>query len=321
VQRREFLGSIAAATCLSATRGVAADKPFRVGIASLVNGRTAPQFVAFEQRLKELDAAAGQVLAIDFVDLNGDAGRYPAAMQELVSRGVDVLLAPGQEIALKAAQAAGGTIPIVMVAIDYDPVARGYVQNLARPGGNITGVYLDTIEFAAKRAEVLKETVPNLTRIVVFWDAIARDSFTATVPAIAALGLKVLPVEFHDPPYDYEAALATAAPEPGDALLCMMSPYFFHDREELDRLAIRNRLPSMCGAVDSGGLIAYAPSLNSIFRSAADYVDKIRKGAKPAELPIEQPTRFKLVVNLKIAKQIGLTIPPLILARADEVIE
>jgi putative tryptophan/tyrosine transport system substrate-binding protein len=122
-------------------------------------------------------------------------------------------------------------------------------------------------------------------------------------------------------PYDYEAALATAAPEPGDAFLCMLSPYLFHDREELDELAIRHHQPSMCGGVDSGGLIAYAPSLNAIFRRAAEYVDKIRWGAKAAELPIELPTRFKLVVNLKMAKALDLTLSPLILAQADEVIK
>jgi putative tryptophan/tyrosine transport system substrate-binding protein len=296
----------------------ATDKPFRVGIASLVNPRSS-QFVAFEQRLRELEV--GQSLAIDFMLLDGQAERCPAAMQELVRGGADVLLAPGQEIALKAARSATQTIPIVMVAIDYDPVALGYVRGLARPGDNVTGVYLDTIELVAKRAQLFKETVPGISRLIVFWDAISGDTFKAAVPAAQALGLKLQSVELRNPPYDYEAALATATPGPADALLCMQSPFFFHDIAELDALAIRHRLPSLCGGLDSGGLIAYAPSLNASFRAAAEYVDKIRKGAKPGDLPIEQPTRFKLVVNLKMAKALGVTIPSIILARADEVIE
>jgi putative tryptophan/tyrosine transport system substrate-binding protein len=321
MRRRDLLAVVGGAAAFPTFVAAAADKPFRVGIVSLVNDRSSLQFVAFEQRLRELEPAAGQDLTIDFTVLDGHADRFPTAMQEQVQRGADVLLAPGQEVALKAARAATQTIPIVMVAINYDPVALGYVQSLARPGANITGVYLDTIEFAAKRAQLLREAAPGTTRFIVFWDAVGRDSFEATVPAAQALGLKVQSVELRHPPYDYEAALAAAAPGPGDALLCMPSPYFFHDLKELDALAIRHHLPSMCGGVDSGGLIAYAPSLNAIFRSAAEYVDKIRRGAKPAEMPIELPTRFKLVVNLKMAKALDLTLPPLILAQADEVIE
>jgi putative ABC transport system substrate-binding protein len=321
VNRREFLGALGGAAAFPMFPAGAAEKPFRVGIASLVNPRSASQFVAFEERLRELATAAGQDLAIDFTLLDGHAERYPAAMQELVERGADALLAPGQEVALKAARSATQTIPIVMVAVDYDPMALGYVQSMARPGGNITGVYLSLIDLAAKRAQLLKEAVPGLTRLIVFWDAVGHDSFKATLPAAQALGLKVQSVELRDPPYDYEAALAATAPGPGDALTCMLSPYFLHDREQLDELAIRHRLPSMCGGVDSGGLLAYGPSLNAMFRSAAEYVDKIRRGANPATLPIEQPTRFKLVVNLKVAAALGVTIPPLIIARADEVIE
>lgn len=322
--RRRHLLSLAGCTALAwplSARTEEAGRTYRVGIASLVNPRSSSQFVAFEQRLRELEAAAGQDAEIDFTLLDGHADRFPAAMKELVARGADVLLAPGQEVALMAAQAATRTIPIVMIAIDYDPVALGYAQSLARPGGNITGVYLNTIELAAKRVQLLTETVPGITRLIVFWDAVGRDSYKATVPAAQALGLKLQSVELRNPPYDYEAALATASPGPGDALLCTLSPFFYHDLQQLDELAIRHGLPSLSGGVDSGGLIAYAPSLNAMFRTAAGYVDRIRKRAKPGELPIEQPTRFKLVVNLKMAKALGLTVPPLILARADEVVE
>lgn len=321
IGRRDFVAFVAGAAALRPLAAAAAAKQFRVGIASLVNGRSSPQFAAFEQKLRELEGAAAEELTIDFELLDARPERFPAAMQGLVRRGADVLLASGQEIALKAARAATRTIPIVMIAIDYDPVALGYVESLARPGGNITGVYLNTIELAAKRPQLLKETVPGIRRLIVFWDAIGRDSFSATVPAAKALGLELKPVEFRDPPYDYAAALAGASPIQGDALLSMPSPYFFHDRQKLDDLAKQNRLPAIFGGFNSGGLIAYAPSLNAMFRIAAEYVDKIRKGAKPADLPIEEPTRFKLVVNLNMARAIGVTVPVLILTRADEVID
>jgi putative tryptophan/tyrosine transport system substrate-binding protein len=323
MRRRAVLALAGAALTGALPSGppLAAEKPFRVGIASLVNPRTAPQFVAFEERLRQLVSAAGRELTIDFLVLDGDTERYPAAMRELASRQPDVLIAPGPEVSLKAAREVTQTIPIVMVGVDYDAVAHGYVQSLAHPGGNITGVYLNTVNVAAKRVEILKDTVPDTRRLIVFWDASGRDSFQVTGPAAQALGLRVEPVEFRDPPYDYERALAAASPAPGDALLCMLSPYFFHDRQQLDELALRYKLPSMCGGVDSGGLIAYSASLNSLFRDAADYVDKIRQGAKPGDLPIQEPTRFKLVLDLRFAKALGLTIPPLILARADEVIE
>jgi putative tryptophan/tyrosine transport system substrate-binding protein len=321
MQRRNFIAFLGGAAAFRSHAILAADKPFRVGIASLVSPRSAPQFQAFEQRLRELESADGQDFTVDFELLDGNADSFPDAMLGLIQRGADVLLASGQEVALRAARAATRTTPIVMVAIDYDPVALGYVQSLSRPGGNITRVYFNTIETAAKRAQLLKEAVPSTARLIVFWDAISADTFRATVAAAQPLGLNLQPVELRNPPYDYEAALATAAPSPNDALLCMQSPFFFHDRDELDALAVRHKLPSICGGVDSGGLLAYAPSLNAMFRTAAEYVHKIRNGAKPAERPIQQPTRYKLVVNLRMAKALGVTIPPSILARADEVVE
>lgn len=159
-----------------------AKEPFRVGIASLVNGRSAPQFIAFEERLRQLMSSAGGEPAIDFMLLGGDATRYPVAMQELASRKPDVLVAPGPEISLKAAHEATQTIPIVMIGVDYDPVARGYVHSLAHPGGNITGVYLNTVELAGKRVEMLKETAPGANRLIVFWDAVGKIASSRPKP-------------------------------------------------------------------------------------------------------------------------------------------
>jgi ABC-type uncharacterized transport system substrate-binding protein len=321
MRRRDLVAALGVAIAFRAVPAMPAEKTFRVGIASLINPRDAPQFIAFEQRLRELAAAAGQDVAVDFILLGGHADRYPAAMQELASRKPDVIVAPGPEVSLNAARAATQTIPIVMVGVDYDPVTRGYVQSMARPGGNITGVYLNTVEVAAKRVEMLRETVPSISRLIVFWDTAGKDSVEPTEAAARMLGLELRLIEFSDPPYDYEKLLAGVVPGPSDALLCTLSPYFFHDRQQLDELALRHKLPSMCGGVASGGLIAYSASLNALFRNAAEYADKIRQGAKPSELPIQQPTRFKLVVDLRFAKAIGVTIPPLILAQADEVIE
>lgn len=322
MHRRAILGLVGAILASVLPADVfAADKPFRVGVASLVNPRSAPQFVAFEERLWQLMSATGRELVVDFMVLDGDAERYPTAMRELAGRQPDVLVAPGPEVSLKAARAATQTIPIVMVAVDYDAVALGYAQSFARPGGNITGVYINSVDIAAKRAEMLKEAVPGATRFIMLWDAAGADTMKASIPAAKALGMEMQAVELRDLPYDYEKALASASPRPGDVLLCSNSPYFFHDRQQLDELALRYKLPSMCGGVDSGGLIAYSASLNGLFRNAAEYVDKIRLGTKPSDLPIQRPTRFKLVLDLKVAKALGLTIPPSILARADEVIE
>jgi len=303
--------------------GAEPTKMFRVGIAALANPRSAPFFVAFEERLRELGYIEGKTLAVDFLPTEGKIERLPAAMEELVRRKVDVIVAGGAEVTLKAAKQATATIPIVMIAVDFDPVALGYIRSLARPGGNITGVFLQPVELAAKRVDLLKQTIPDIARAIVFWDATSADQFEAVTTAAQSLNLPLKSVELRDPPYDYDSALGGANPQPGDALLFLSSSFFFRDRDRLAEFLLRYRLPSMVGASwrDAGGLISYGPSVVGMWRLAADYVDKILKGAKPADMPVEQPTRFELVVNLKTAKALGITIPPAILARADEVIE
>ena len=323
MRRREVFGLVLLAT-IRCAQAQGLSKVFRISVVSPINLRSAPQFLAFEDRLRELGYVEGRNLTIEFLYLEGRLERYPEAMAELLRRQVDVVIAGGQEAALKAAKEATSTIPIVVVAIDYDPLARGYIAGLAQPGGNVTGVVLNQIELTGKRLELLKEAVPSATRILVLWDSVSADQFLATRTVAAKLNLPLVSLELRDPPYDYALALAGADGKSGDALLAMTSPFFFRDRARLADLALQHRLPSVFVLrehTDAGGLMSYAPSLTGMYRRAADYVDRIAKGAKPVDLPVEQPTHFELAINLKTARALALSIPPTLLARADEVIE
>jgi putative tryptophan/tyrosine transport system substrate-binding protein len=284
-----------------------------------------PGYRAFVQQLLALGYEEGRNLRIDFVQLDStNADRSFAMAAELVGRGVDVIRAGGTEVVLKSAAAVTRTVQIVMVATDYDPLARGYVRSLARPGGNVTGVFMQQIELTPKRLEFLTQAVPDLARVVVLWDRFSADQFEAAREAARSLKIPLDGIEFADPPYDYERALAGVEGGHRDVLLQMTSPLFIQDRQRFPAVALDHRLPSMFPFrqwVDAGGLMSYGASLTDMNRLAADYIDRIAKGAKPADLPVQQPTKFELVVNLKTAKTLGLTIPQSIIARADEVIE
>jgi putative tryptophan/tyrosine transport system substrate-binding protein len=303
-------------------------KVLRVGIVTPTDlGSPSATRAAFAERLEELGYKEGHNLVIDVVELGRE--QFPVAMAELVRRPVDVIVAWGPETALKAVRAATDTIPIVIIAVDYDPIAKGYVSSLARPGGNITGVFFQQIELTAKRLELLKGAVPDPARVIFLWDKISADQLEPARAAASSLNLPLDSVELRDPPYDYERALAGTDGARRDVLLMPASPFFGADRARLVEAALRHRLPSMfvrrrfvqSEHADADGLMSYGPSDTVMYRLAADYVDRISKGAKPADLPVEQPTKFELVVNLKTAKALALTIPQSILARADEVIE
>jgi putative ABC transport system substrate-binding protein len=289
-------------------------------------GRSWPNWVAFEDELRHAGYTDGRNIAIDYIWRSVELS--PPALTEAIAaalgRGAEVIIAYGPERTLAAAIAATHTIPIVMVAIDYDPLAKGYIASLAHPGGNVTGVFLQQIELSAKRLDLFKGALPDMRRVAILWDRISADRYEAARKAAAVLGIAAVSLEFHDAPYDYERALAEAGVGPGDGLLVMTSPLFAVDRERLPRLALDLALPSMFTSrsyVEPGGLMSYGADGNAMARLAARYVDKVLKGAKPADLPVEQPTRFELVINLKTAQNLGLTIPPSFLARADEVIE
>ncbi len=289
------------------------------------NSRSLPQWVAFDRRLRELGDIDGANVAIDFVvHAEMTLPELKNALIERIRRGAGVIVAAGPERMLKAAMEATRDVPIVMIAIDFDPLAKGYIAGLARPGGNVTGIFLRQLELASKRLELFREAVPNMARIVVFWDAFSADQLAAVRTTAATMGQPLLPVELREPPYDYERALSAVGVSPGDGLMVMSSPFFGRDAGRLAALGLRDHLPAMYAGrptVDAGGLIYYGTKQSGVFRLAAEYVDKLLKGAKPADLPVQQPDRFELVVNLKTANALGLTIPTLLLARADEVIE
>jgi ABC-type uncharacterized transport system substrate-binding protein len=324
MRRREFitlLGGAAAAWPLAA-RAQQAPAILRVGVAS-VQPRSTAIYVAFLQRMAELGYEEGKNFVFDYVQVPNIEG-YERGYQKLAGR-VDIFFASGPEMGLKSALAAAGTQPIVMVAVDYDPLARGYVTSLARPTGNLTGIFFQQIELTAKRLQLVKEAFPEVQAVPVFWDRISADQWRAAQSAAAGLGLRLVGIEFREQPYDYERAVAQVPSEGRRVLIVLTSPVFaVPDRARLPDFALRHRLASMFSLrefVNVGGFMSYGASFTAMFRRAAEYVDRIARGAKPADLPIEQPTKFELVINLKTAKALDLAIPDKFLALADEVIE
>jgi putative ABC transport system substrate-binding protein len=267
----------------------------------------------------------GQNLRMEFRTAEGQLTRLPALAAELVRLPVDVLVAIGPEAVLRAARDATSMIPIVMAALDYDPIALGYIAGLPRPGGNITGVVLQQLEVTGKRLALLKEALPQLTRIAVLWDEHSADQFSAAEEAAQGLGVQVHALALPQPPADdFEGAFAAAAGEGAEALMVLRSPRFYAARTRLIALAAQHRLPATYPSrlyVDAGGLMAYGASAVDMGRHAADAVDRLLKGRKPADLPVEQPMKFEFVINLKTAQALGLTIPSLVLFQADEVIK
>jgi putative ABC transport system substrate-binding protein len=323
MRRREFitlLGGAAVAWPLAARTQSPAI--LRVGMVS-AQPRSSSISVALVQRLAELGYEQGRNLVFEFIQA-AKFEEYMPAYQELVRRGSGILVASGTEVALKSALAVTRTLPVVMTAIDYDPFARGYVASLARPGGNVTGIFFQQIELMPKRLQVVTEAFPDLRAATVFWDAASVDQWQAAERAASALGLRLFGSELREQPYDYEQALARAPSDHRGCLFVMTSPFFFRDQARLAKFALRHRTPSVFAFrewVDAGGLLSYGPSITGMYRRAADYVDRIARGAKPADLPIEQPTKFELVLNLKTAKAIGIATVTALLLRADEVIE
>ena len=282
-----------------------------------------PNVEAFRRGLQELGYIEGKNILVEYRYIEGKRDRVPSLVAELVQLKVDVLVSPNLP-SIRAAKQATKTIPIVMV-INWDPVAEGLIDSLARPGGNITGLSRLTRDLSGKRLELLKEVVPGISRVGVLDDADAQLKAVKDYQAAGrALKIQLQSLEIRGPNPDLEGAFQAAVKSRIRALIATQITVLLPYTEKIADLAIKNRLPLMFetgSSVEAGGLMSYAASDADLFRRAAIYVDKILKGAKPAELPVEQPTKFELVINLKTAKQIGLVIPPNVLARADRVIK
>jgi putative ABC transport system substrate-binding protein len=322
MRRRQFLGAIGGVAAWPfAGHAQQATRVLRVATAN-AQPRTAPQWIAFVQRMAELGYREGENFTYDHVQIQNAAG-WEAGYRAIVAQKPDIVLAAGPESSLKAALAAADGLPVVMIAVDYDPLAKGYVQSLSRPSGSITGVYFQNVELVGKRLELLKQAFPNVAAMTVFWDKSSADHWAALQAVAPRFGVQMNGIEFAERPYDYERAIADAAAG-GNFFYAGGSPFFFLDRARLAEFAIKHRMAMVCELreqVVAGGLISYGPSLTAMFALAAKYVDRIAKGAKPADLPVEQPTKFELVTNLKTAKAIGIDLPAVLLTRADEVIE
>jgi putative ABC transport system substrate-binding protein len=324
MRRREFITLLGCAA-LTGPLAAEAQQPTKILKVGTVAGtpRSSPQWVAFERRMVELGYQEGRNFSFDFLQV-ANAEEYEALYRKLAAGGPDIILAIGPEIGLKSALAVARDVPIVMIAIDYDPLARGYITSLARPSGNITGVVFQQIELAAKRIQRIKDGFPDKLAATMFWDKLSADQWQAARSTAATLGLELSGIELREPPYNYEAALDQAPLDHRGMLIVPTSPSLFSDRARLAGFALRHRILSMFVFrewVDAGGLLCYGPSITALFGRVAEFVDRMARGAKPADLPIEQPTKFEMVVNLKTAKAIGIELPTAILLRADEVIE
>jgi ABC-type uncharacterized transport system substrate-binding protein len=325
MNRRTFLcgltlGTLAVPLAAKAQQGA---KVHRVGYLSPVSAN-APGHLIFLQSLRELGYVEGENIVLEERFADGNASRLPALAADLVRRNVDVILAASPP-AVRAATAETKTIPIVIITGD-DPVMSGYVPSLARPGGNVTGVTFLTVDLFAKQLDLLKQLVPGLTRVAFLQDPTmptTDQDLTVVRTAARALDLRLHVFQARDR-RDYDGAFATMTTERAGALVIAGSPTYIQDRKRLISLAAKRRLSAIFAFkedAEAGGLISYGPRQADAVRLAAVYVDKILKGAKPADLPIEQPTKFELVINLKTAKALGLTIPPTLLLRANQVIE
>jgi ABC-type uncharacterized transport system substrate-binding protein len=302
-----------------------ANKVPRIGFLSAGSSSAySPRNEAFRQGLRDLGYVEGKNITIEYRFAEGKLERLPDLTAELVRLKVDIIVTAGTP-QLLAAKHATTTIPIVAAGAG-DLVGSGLVASLARPGGNITGLTSISADLVGKQLELLKEAVPRLSRVGVLWDAAdpgGTRNFKVTEVTAQALGVQVQPLEVRSPE-EFESAFKTATGARAHAMMILQSNLTNTHLKRIVEFATKSQLPTMLGEsglMDSGGLMSYGPNYADLFRRATIYMDKILKGSKPADLPVEQPTKFEFVINLKTAKKIGLTIPPNVLARADRVIK
>jgi putative ABC transport system substrate-binding protein len=324
MQRRDFLGVLggAAVAWPLAARAQQPNRIPRVGVLASASA-TSPIEDAFRQGMRDLGYVEGQNVVLEYKDAAGRTDAFPQLAAELIAAKVDVIFASGSE-ATSVVRSQTKGIPIVMTSTN--PVGLGFVASLARPGGNITGLSILGPEVSAKRLELLKDLIPGIAKVAACWnpnDPSARFSLKETEAAGEALMVKLQILETRDVGA-FDGAFQAAVKENAKAVILLPAPLMTRNAGRIASIAMQYRLPSLFysgDAAKAGGLISYGASLIDIYRRAAYFVDRILKGANPADLPVEQPTKFELVINLKTAKALGLTVPSTLLARADEVIE
>jgi putative tryptophan/tyrosine transport system substrate-binding protein len=327
IKRRTFITLLggAAATWSLAARAQQPSRPIRLGVLGpMLNSSPAiAQYQDLRTRLEELGFREGPNFTIDYQAVDDRRGAFVSAA-DLTRAQPDLIVATGPEVALQAVAGASGFVPVVMIAVNFDPLARGYIASLTRPGGNITGLVFLQLELAQKQVELLTQAFPDRTRLAMLFDSQSADQFDAAERAAKALNLQVQPIRLENPPYDIDVAFNRAVSGGAQTMLVLSSPLFLPHLTRITEVASTHRLPAMFIAkhwAEAGGLMAYGADFTVMYRRAADYVAKILKGAKPADLPVEQASKFELIVNLRTAKAIGIELPTGILLRADKVIE
>jgi ABC-type uncharacterized transport system substrate-binding protein len=326
MRRRRFLATVVGAALVRPRPGEAqpSGSVARIGFLWDTPAVWPHALEAFRQGLRELGWIEGRNLVIEYRWAEGRFERLPAMVEDLLRLKVDLIVAP-TSIYTGAAKRATSTIPIVFIS-HADPLGSGHVASLARPGGNATGLTIVMSETMAKSVELLKATIPGLGRLAVVWDPATpshRPALKAVEDASRALGLRVQAVAVRNAG-EFDAAFSTMGQERAGAVIVLSTPLFMGGTKRLAELGLTHKLPTMFGPrehVEAGGLLSYSPDRADLYRRAATYVDKILKGANPAELPVQQAQKFELVVNLRTAKALGLTIPASVLARAEQVLE
>ena len=323
MRRREFITLLGGAAAAWPLVGRAqAPKMLRVGYSGMLP-REAPHYAAFEKRMAELGYLEHRNFTFEYIQAPSIEG-YERTYRELAARNVDILLAAGNEPALQAARTAADTTPIVFIALDFDPVEKGYVASLSRPGRNSTGIFVSQLELAGKRVELLREAFPNARRIGLLWDSASRDQAMAAAAVAGKLGFEPQLLELTGEPPNYSAALMPLDQSSGEPVMIPASPLALRDRTAIAQLLRKRGTPSICAfreVMEAGALMSYGVNIVDVFRDIAAFVDQVARGGKAGDVPMSAPSHFHTAFNLKTARALGLEMPATLLARADEVIE
>jgi putative ABC transport system substrate-binding protein len=324
LSRRAALATAAAALVMSSMRAGAQQAPraLRVGYVG-IQPREAPIYAAFLKRMTELGYHEGKNFLFEYRQTASIDG-YDGGYRELALRKVDVMLAAGSEPSLRAARAAAGTVPIAFLAIDFDPVSKGHIESLARPGGNVTGIVVRQLELAAKRTELLREAIPKARAVGLIWDEASRDQADAAAESAKTLAFEPRLIAMTEDQPKYGTALGAMDDIRGEPVIIPASPIFLRDRSAIAQALLDHGLPSISAFRDNaeaGALMSYGIDLAGLFRNIADCVDRLARGANPAEMPIENASEFHMTVNLKTAAALGIAMPESFTARAHEVFE